>query len=118
MGMRIIDTEGKTLYANQAFLDMFGLQKYYDRQVCLQDHYTPKKRPVISNAMARKQRGESIPDNSKVDILDKMGACAASSFIPGMFLWNGKSERQLVYYDITARQQAEEALKISEQNFP
>ena len=118
MGMRIIDTEGKTLYANQAFLDMFGYKKYYEvGRYALQDHYTPEEKARYLERMARKQRGESIPDNSKVDILDKMGAVRSIVIYSGDVLWNGKSERQLVYYDITARQQAEEALKISEQNF-
>ena len=118
MGMRIIDTEGKTLYANQAFLDMFGYKKYYEvGRYALQDHYTPEEKARYLERMARKQRGESIPDNSKVDILDKNGAVRSIVIYSGDVLWNGKSERQLVYYDITARQQAEEALKISEQNF-
>jgi PAS domain S-box-containing protein len=118
MGMRIIDTEGQTLYANQAFLDMFGYKKYYEvGRYALQDHYTPEEKARYIERMARKQRGESIPDNSKVDILYKNGAVRSIVIYSGDVLWNGKSERQLVYYDITARQQAEEALKISEQNF-
>jgi len=86
MGMRIIDTEGQTLYANQAFLDMFGYKKYYEvGRYALQDHYTPEEKARYIERMARKQRGESIPDNSKVDIYIKTAPCAASSFIPGMF---------------------------------
>jgi PAS domain S-box-containing protein len=118
MGVRIVDPEGQTLYANQVFLGMFGFKNIYQvGRYALQDHYTPEEKARYLDRMARKQRGESLPDNPKVDIIDKDGVVRSIVIYSSDVLWNGKTERQLVYYDITARQQAEEALKLSEQNF-
>ena len=118
MGIRIIDPEGQTLYANQVYLDMFGFKNIFQAgRYALQDHYTPEEKARYQDRMAKKQRGESLPDNPKVDIVDKNGAVRSIVVYSSDVLWNGKTERQLIYYDITARQQAEEALKLSEQNF-
>jgi len=65
---------------------MFGYKKYYEvGRYALQDHYTPEEKARYIERMARKQRGESIPDNSKVDILYKNGAVRSIVIYSGMF---------------------------------
>ena len=67
--------EGQTLYANQVYLDMFGYKNIFQVEgMSLQDHYTPEEKARYQDRMANRQRGESLPDNPKVDIVDKNGA--------------------------------------------
>jgi len=76
-----------------------------------------KKKPVIYSAWRKKQRGVSIPDNPKVDIIGKDGDILSIVAFSNEVLWNGKKAQQLIYQDVTERQKAEDALKVSELNF-
>ncbi len=118
MGIRIVDTAWHTLYANHVYLDMFGYKNIAEiGRTSLQDHYTPEEKARYRERMARKQRGETVPDNPKVDIIDKDGTVRSIVVYSNAVLWNGQKQTQLIYYDVTEREKAEEALKISEQNF-
>jgi PAS domain S-box-containing protein len=118
MGIRIVDSGWHTLYANQVFLDMFGYKNIYQvARYALQNRYTPEEHARSLERTERKRRGESVPDAPKVDIIGNNGKILNIEVFASEVLWDGKKQRQLVYYDVTARQQAEEALKISEQNF-
>jgi PAS domain S-box-containing protein len=118
MGIRIVDSAWHTLYANHVFLDMFGYQTVGEIvRNSLQDHYTPEEKARYRERMERRARGESIPDNPKVDIIDKNGVVRSIVVYSNDVLWNGDKQRQLVYYDGTESQRAEAALKLSEQNF-
>jgi len=70
----------------------------------------PKSIPVIP-AHGKKQRGESVPDNPKVDIIGKDGTIRNIRVYSNEVLWDGKQQRQLIYHDITELQKGEEALK-------
>ena len=118
MGIRIVDAEWHTLYVNRVFLDIFGYNSIDEvRRSSLQDHYTPEEQARYIERMAKKQRGESVPDNPKVDIISKGGAVLSIVTFSREVLWDGKNQRQLIYQDVTERQKAEEALTLSERNF-
>ena len=69
MGIRIVDAEWHTLYVNRVFLDIFGYNSIDEvKKTSLQDHYTPEEQVRYLERMAKKQCGESVPDNPKVDI--------------------------------------------------
>jgi len=118
MGIRIVDSGWHTLYVNQVFLDMFGYKNIFQVvRHALQDRYTPEEHARYLERTARRQRGESVPDSPKVDIIGDNGNILTIEVFSSEVLWDGKKQRQLVYYDVTARQQAEEARNLSEQNF-
>jgi PAS domain S-box-containing protein len=118
MGIRIVDAEWHTLYVNRVFLDIFGYKNVDEvKRTSLQDHYTPEEQARYLERIAKKQRGESVPDNPKVDIIGKDGAVVSIVAYSREVLWDGKKQRQLIYQDVTERQKAEDALKLSEQNF-
>jgi PAS domain S-box-containing protein len=118
MAIRIVDAEWHTLYINQKFLDMFGYKDINDvSRYSLQDRYTPEEKSRYLERMARKHRGESVPDNPKVDIIGKDGDILSVVVYSNEVLWNSKKAQQLIYQDVTERQKAEDALKVSELNF-
>ena len=94
MGIRIVDTAWHTLYANHVYLDMFGYKNIAEiGRTSLQDHYTPEEKARYRERMARKQHGETVPDNPKVDIIDKDGTVRRSLFIPTLFCGTARSKR-------------------------
>jgi PAS domain S-box-containing protein len=118
MGIRIIDADWHTLYVNRVFLDIFSYKNINEvSRTSLQDRYTPEEHTRYLQRMGKKQRGESVPDNPKVDIIGKDGTIRNIRVYSNEVLWDGKQQRQLIYHDITELQKGEEALKASEQNF-
>src|SRR5208283_3726495 len=52
MGIRIVDTEWHTLYANHVYLDMFGYKNIAEiGRTSLQDHYAPEEKARYRDRM-------------------------------------------------------------------
>jgi len=62
-------------------------------------------------------RGEPIPDKLEVDIIHKDGTIRHLQIFRKEICWDGKQHDQLIYNDVTEREQTEEDLKASELNF-
>ena len=58
-----------------------------------------------------------MPDNPKVDIIGKDGDILSVVVYSNEVLWISYKALQLIYQDVTERQKAEDALKVSELNF-
>ena len=116
MGIRIVDTEWYTLYANQALLDMFGYKNIEElRASSPQEHYTPESYAGFLQYKEQSLRGESLPDQLELDIIRKDGAIRHMQLFSKTVLWNGKQQHQFLYNDITEREQAEkEKLQMEE----
>ena len=118
IGIRIGDVERQTFYVNQAFLDIFGYENVDEvRANPVEEHYMPE---TYADYILRKEKlllGEPIPDNVEVDIIRKDGGIRHLQAFRKEVFWDSKQQFQLLYNDITERVQAEEALKLSEQNF-
>ena len=118
MGIRIVDDEHKTLYANQEFLKIFGYKNIEEiSDFPLQDHYTPAEHERFLLRKEQRLRGEPIADNLQVEITGKDGAIRYIETHESEVLWNGKKQCELIYKDVTESKLAQEALKLSEQNF-
>ena len=79
--------------------------------------YTPECYTEYLRRGKRIAHGEPIPDEYEIDIIRKDGAVRHLQLFRRQVLWNGKTEFQILYNDITERVQAEIGLKASEQNF-
>ena len=118
MGIRIIDVNLRTLYANKVFLNIFGYKNIDEISTTpLQDHYTPEEYAHYLIRKDKRLRGENVPDNESVTIISNDGCAHTIRVYPNTVLWDGKQQRQFVYVDITGQQKAEEALKASEERY-
>ncbi len=118
MGIRIVDADFHVLYANQAFLDIFGYKNIDEAKASPpREHYTPASYADYLVRHERILRGESIPDELEIDIIHKDGTIRHLQTYYKKVFWDGKMQYQTLYNNITERKQMEEALKASEQNF-
>ena len=117
MGIYIIDADLNTLYANQALLDMFGYENIEEiRTKPLDEHYTAESRVGLAQRRERYLRGEPNPETFELDIVRNGTIRHLQAYLKDI-LWNGKTQRQVIYHDITELRKAEKALKESEQYF-
>jgi len=112
------DTAWHTLYANQVFLDIFGYKTVAEiGLVNPRELYTDREYALFLERHEKRRRGESVSDDIEMEIIRKDGAVRYVQSSRSDVLWNGLPAYQLFCIDVTERVQAEEALKLSEQNF-
>jgi PAS domain S-box-containing protein len=118
IGIRIVDTNWYTLYANQVFLDIFGYENVEEiGKVNPKQLYTPAEYQRFTDRHNRRSKGEQVSDDIELEIVRRDGAIRYVHSNRNDLLWNGKRVYQLLCMDVTDRKLAEEASKLSEQNF-
>jgi PAS domain S-box-containing protein len=102
LGIRIVTVEGKTIYANKAFLDIYqfsSLEEYI---------HTPTKKRYSSESYIQHQKRKDLRQSGldvleyELTIIRKDGTIRYLKVSRKEMLWNGVKHFQVIKFDITA----------------
>jgi len=109
LGIRIVNEDGKTLYANRALLAIFGYSSLEEMEaVPRRQRYTPESYNEHGERIKKRKRGEETPSNYEISIVRKDGQNRYLAVSRGEVWWNGEKQFQVLYQDITERKASEE----------
>lgn len=112
LGICIATAEGESRYANQAMLDIYGYSSLEElRAVPAKQRYTPECYVEHEKRKEKRKRGEYVPSNYEISVVRKDGEIRHLEVFRKEVLWNGKTQFQVLYQDITERKRAERELQ-------
>jgi diguanylate cyclase (GGDEF)-like protein/PAS domain S-box-containing protein len=118
LGIRILDRDGKALYANRALLDMWGYSSLEEMEAMSEKRrYTPRAYAGHLERFEKRKQGECGHLSYETSIVRSDGQVRHVSASRGDLLWGGEQCFQVVYQDITEQRQLQEALAKSEERY-
>jgi len=112
LGIHVIDKDRKHIYANQAFLNMWGYDSIEELQsVPRKQRYTPRGYKEHMERIRKRKRGGDAPLSYEISIVRSDGQVRHLSASRGELLWNGEMQFQVVYQDVTEHRQTEEKVR-------
>ena len=114
LGIRIISIEGETIYANKAFLDIYGYNSLEEfRSIPAINRYTPERSVQHQIRKEKIKNGHDIFDY-EVSIVRENAEVRYVKVWRKEVLWNGVKHYQTFNLDITEQKRAEQALNNSQ----
>ncbi|MEE8419037.1 MAG: ATP-binding protein [Dehalococcoidales bacterium] len=112
LGYRVYDQQGNLLYSNPAIARIYGYNSVEELAATTRDQrLTPKSYDESLERRKRAIGGERLPSQYEVEIVRPDGQIRCLEAHPNLVQWDGKTRTQIVYQDVTDRQQMEEQLK-------
>jgi len=109
-GIRIVSQKGKPLYVNTAFLDIFDYESAGEWKTKPSRRYTIKSLDEHRLRKEKRRSGQTEAEEYELEILGKNGTVRHIQVWRKPVLWDGESQYQVLYADITERKRAEEEL--------
>jgi PAS domain S-box-containing protein len=114
LGIRIVTHEGNTIYANQTILNYYGYDSLEELQkTSLKKRYTLESYEEAQKRKHQREHGDLSDTNYEICIVRKNGEIRHLQVFRKIVLWDGISQFQIIYDDITGRKKAEEEIKKS-----
>ncbi|HNV65442.1 MAG TPA: PAS domain S-box protein, partial [Smithellaceae bacterium] len=118
LGIRIVTAAGKTIYANQAILDIYEYKTIEElNKTPLKKRYTLESYADYLARKALRDQGKESPTEYEINIVRKNGEIRNLQAFRKEIVWNGKKQFQIIYHDITKQKAAEKALQQSEEKY-
>jgi PAS domain S-box-containing protein len=115
LGVRIVSAKGELLYANRAILDMCGYDSVEElRETPLSKLDTPESYQQHLERKEKKQQGEPVPSEYEVSIIRKDGEIRHLALFREKVIWDGETQFQVLYQDVTELRKAQEQLQHSQ----
>jgi len=113
LGVRIVTTGGELLYANRAILDIYGYSSVKElKAVPTKERYTTESYAEHLKRKEKRKLGKPVPSNYEISIVRKNGEVRHLAVFRKEVIWNGETQFQVLYQDITERKNLErEVLK-------
>jgi PAS domain S-box-containing protein len=112
LGVRIVTSDGETIFANKAVLDIYGYNNIDElKNTPLRKRYTAESYTNFKRRQEKRQQGDPGPSEYDISIVRKDGEIRQVHALRKEVFWNGQKQFQVIYQDITERRKAEEKLK-------
>lgn len=118
LGIRIVGTGNETLYANRALLNIYGYDSVEEFEaVSAKRRLTAESYAGHQMRREMRQRGEHVPAKYEIFVVRKDGRIRQLEVLRKEVLWDGATQSQLLYADITEREEVARKLRDSEQKY-
>ncbi|MFC2060241.1 PAS domain S-box protein [Chloroflexota bacterium] len=115
LGIRIGTVDRKLLYANKAILDIWGYGSVEELKTTpAKERYTLESYAEHEERGKRRRLGEPVPSNYESSIIRKDGKIRHLSILHKEVIWNGETQIQVIYQDITEQKIMQEQLIITD----
>lgn len=118
LGIRIVTPQGRTIYANKAFLNLYGFDDLEEFQrTPVEQRYTKESLENHYKRREFRKKGIEDPSEYEVDIIRKNGQIKHLKVFRKAIQWDNNWHYQVIYEDVTELKKTHEALSRKEEFF-